>query len=313
MRNDMKIAVVGAGAMGSVYAGLLASAGNEVWAIDTWREHVDAIRAHGLRVEGASGDRTVQLHATTDASEPGPCDLVIIATKADGVASAAASVGPLLHADTLVLTIQNGLGAAERICRHLPADNVLLGVAGGFGASIRGPGHAHHNGMELVRLGELGGGITERLERVGGVWRDAGFNVKCFEDINQLVWEKFVCNVTYSGSCTIFECTIAGVQGNEHAWKVASTCAKEAYAAGVAKGVHFSFDDPVTHVREFGLKIPHSRPSMLQDYLAGRPSEIDAINGMVPVVAREVGTAAPCNEVVTAIVKGKEAAAGARR
>ena len=313
MRNDMKIAVVGAGAMGSVYAGLLASAGNEVWAIDTWREHVDAIRAHGLRVEGASGDRTVQLHATTDASEPGPCDLVIIATKADGVASAAASVGPLLHADTLVLTIQNGLGAAERICRHLPADNVLLGVAGGFGASIRGPGHAHHNGMELVRLGELGGGITERLERVGGVWRDAGFNVKCFEDINQLVWEKFVCNVTYSGSCTIFECTIAGVQGNEHAWKVASTCAAEAYAAGVAKGVHFSFDDPIAHVHEFGRKIPDSRPSMLQDYLAGRPSEIDAINGMVPVVAREVGTVAPCNEVVTAIVKGKEAAAGARR
>jgi len=304
----MKIAVVGTGAMGSVYAGLLASAGNEVWAVDTWKEHIDAIRAHGLRVEGASGGRTVRLDATTDASEPGPCDLVIIATKADGVASAAASIGPLLGDDTLVLTIQNGLGAAERICRHLPPDNVLLGVAGGFGASIRGPGHAHHNGMELVRLGELGGGITERLERVGNVWRDAGFNVRCFDDINQLVWEKFVCNVTYSGSCTIFECTIAGVQGNEHAWQVASNCAAEAYAAGVAKGVHFSFDDPIEHVREFGRKIPHSRPSMLQDYLAKRPSEIDAINGMVPVVAREVGTAAPYNEVVTAIVKAKERA-----
>ena len=309
----MKIAVVGTGAMGSVYAGLLASAGNEVWAIDTWREHIDAIRESGLRIEGASGDRTVRLDATTDASEPGPCDLVIIATKADGVASAAASIGPLLGDDTLVLTIQNGLGAAERICRHLPPDNVLLGVAGGFGASIRGPGHAHHNGMELIRLGELGGGITERLERVGGVWRDAGFNVRCFDDINQLVWEKFVCNVTYSGSCTIFECTIAGVQGNEHAWQVASNCAAEAYAAGVARGVHFSFDDPVAHVREFGRKIPHSRPSMLQDYLAKRPSEIDAINGMVPVVAREVGTAAPYNEVVTAIVKAKERAIGLER
>ena len=309
----MKIAVVGAGAMGSVYAGLLASAGNEVWAVDTWREHIDAIRAGGLRVEGASGSRTVRLHATTDASEPPPCDLVIIATKADGVASAAASIKPLLHGDTLVLTIQNGLGAAERICRHLPPDNVLLGVAGGFGASIRGPGYAHHNGMELVRLGELGGGITERLERVGGVWRDAGFNVRCFEDINQLVWEKFVCNVTYSGSCTIFECTIAGVQANEHAWKVASSCAAEAYAAGIAKEVHFSFDNPIAHVREFGEKIPDSRPSMLQDYLAKRPSEIDAINGMVPVVAREVGTAAPYNEVVTAIVRAKELAIGARQ
>ena len=306
----MKIAVVGAGAMGSVYAGLLATAGNEVWAIDTWQEHIDAIRAAGLRVEGASGDRTVRLDATTDASEPGTCDLVIIATKADGVASAAASIQPLLRGDTLVLTIQNGLGAAERICRHLPPDNVLLGVAGGFGASIRGPGHTHHNGMELVRLGELGGGITQRLERIGSVWRDAGFNVKCFHDINQLVWEKFVCNVAYSGSCTIFECTIARVQANEHAWKVASSCAAEAYGAGIAKGIHFSFDDPIAHVREFGKTIPNSRPSMLQDYLAKRPSEIDAINGMVPVVAREVGTAAPYNEVVTAIVKAKELAVG---
>ena len=304
----MKIAVVGTGAMGSVYAGLLAAAGNEVWAIDTWREHIDAIRTRGLRVEGASGDRTVRLDATADASEPGPCDLVIIATKAHGVESAAASIEPLLGSDTLVLTIQNGLGAAERICRHLPPDNVLLGVAGGFGASIRGPGHAHHNGMELIRLGELGGGITERLERIGHVWRDAGFNVRCFDDIHQLVWEKFVCNVTFSGSCTIFECTIGGVIENEQAWKVASNCAAEAYAAGVAKGVHFSFDDPVAHVRQFGAKIPNSRPSMLQDYLAKRASEIDSINGMVPVVAREVGTAAPYNEVVTAIVKAKELA-----
>ena len=76
--------------------------------------------------------------------------------------------------------------------------------------------------------------------------------------------------------------------------------------------MNFSFDDPIAHVRDFGLTIPHSRPSMLQDYLARRPSEIDAINGMVPVVAREVGTAAPCNEIVTAIVKAKEVAAGAR-
>ena len=302
----MRIAVVGTGAMGSVYAGLLAAAGNEVWAIDTWQEHIDSIRERGLRVEGASGDRTVRLDATTDASEPGPCDLVIIATKAAGVASAAASIGPLVGDDTLVLTIQNGLGAADRICRHLSPENVLLGVAGGFGASIRAPGHAHHNGMELLRLGELGGGISERLERIARVWRDAGFNVKCFEDINQLVWEKFVCNVTFSGSCTIFKCTIAEVLENEHAWNVAGNCASEAYAAGVAKGVHFSFDDPVAHVREFGSKIPNSRPSMLLDHLAKRPSEIDAINGMVPVVAREVGTAAPYNAVVTEIIKAKE-------
>ena len=87
----MKIAIVGTGAMGSVYAGLFASAGHEVWAIDRWQEHVDAMRSKGLRVEGASGDRTVRVNATSDFSEPGPCDLVVLATKAMQVAASTPS------------------------------------------------------------------------------------------------------------------------------------------------------------------------------------------------------------------------------
>jgi 2-dehydropantoate 2-reductase len=306
----MKIAVVGTGAMGSVYAGLLADAGNEVWAIDLWREHVQAMRASGLRVEGASGDRTITLNATDDMNEPGPCDLVILATKASGVEAAARAMDPLLGERSLILTIQNGLGAAERIRRHRPQDDVLIGVAGGFGASMRGPGHVHHNGMELIRLGEMDGGITDRLRRVEAVWRDAGFNVRSFDDIHQLVWEKFVCNVTFSGPCTVLRKTIGEVMASEHAWSVALRCGLEAHAAGVARGVRFSFDDPVAYVSDFGAKMPAARPSMLLDHLAGRRSEIDAINGMVPVVAREAGTEAPVNEVVSALVRDLESAFG---
>ena len=103
----MKIAVVGTGAMGSIYAGLLADAGNEVCAVDTWQEHVEAIRTTGLRVEGASGERTVMIPATTDVAEAGECDLYIVATKADGVGSAAQAIAPLLGEDSYVLTIQN--------------------------------------------------------------------------------------------------------------------------------------------------------------------------------------------------------------
>ena len=83
----MKIAIIGCGAMGSVYAALLADAGNEVWAIDTWQEHIDAIKKNGLRVEGASGDRTVKINASTNAVDAGECDLIIVATKASGVAT----------------------------------------------------------------------------------------------------------------------------------------------------------------------------------------------------------------------------------
>lgn len=294
--------------MGSVYAALLAEAGNEVWAVDVWREHVQAIREHGLRLEGASGDRVVHLNATTDAAEPGPCELVILATKAGQVGDAARSLGPLIGPGTLVLTIQNGLGAAERLTRFLPPENVLIGVAGGFGASIKGPGHAHHNGMELVRLGELQGGTSERLQRVAGVWSDAGFNVRTFDDIHQLVWEKFVCNVAFSGTCTVLGWTVGQVMDDPHAWAVATGCGVEAFEAGRAKGISFSFDDPRAYVREFGSKLRGARPSMLLDHLAHRPSEVDAINGMVPVVAREVGTAAPINEVIVSLVKARESA-----
>src|SRR2546423_7442261 len=188
--------------MGSVYAGLLASAGHEVWAIDTWREHVEAMRSTGLRVEGASGDRTVRVNATTDAADAGPCDLVILATKAMQVEKAALSIENFLLKDqTPVLSIQNGLGGPDSAAGIVGRDRVLVGVVGGFGASMRGPGHAHHNGMELVRLGELGGGaITSRLRQVEEVWRGAGFRVKVFAGIDQLGWGKVPWNWAYTGA-----------------------------------------------------------------------------------------------------------------
>ena len=118
----MKVAIVGVGAMGSVYAGLLAAAGHEVWASDTWREHIDAIRKNGLRVEGASGNRTVRVHATTQPAEAGICDLVIIATKAMHVAQAAESVKPLLGPQSVVLSIQNGVLKDAQVAHTLSWD-----------------------------------------------------------------------------------------------------------------------------------------------------------------------------------------------
>jgi len=292
--------------MGSVYAALLAAAGNEVWAIDSWREHVDAIRAKGLRVEGASGDRTVRVNATTNAADTGPCELVIIATKARDVKAAAVSARPLVGADTVVLSIQNGLGGPDMAASVLGRERVAVGVVGGFGASMRGPGHAHHNGWELVRLGELAGPVTARLRRVAEVWQGAGFRVKCFDDIDQLVWEKLICNVCYSGTCAVTERTIAEVMGDADTWRIASGCAREAYDVARKRGIKLSFDDPDAYVRDFGAKIPNARPSMLLDHLAKRRSEIDAINGAIPPAARDVGLAAPYNEVIAGLVRAKE-------
>jgi len=304
--TPQKIAIVGTGAMGSVYAALLADAGHEVWAVDAWADHVRAMNEKGLRVEGASGDRTVRLKATTNAADAGPCDLVILATKADGVEAAANAIKPILKAETPVLAIQNGLGSAEKVAIILGESRVIQGVVGGFGASMRGPGHAHHNGMELVRLGEFGGPITPRLKLVEETWAGAGFKVKVFDDIDQLVWEKLICNCAYSGPCGLMDYTIQQVLDDADMSKVSADCASEGYAVAKKKGVKLDFSDPVAYVRDFGAKIPNSRPSVLLDLLAGRKSEIDVINGSVPRVGAQVGVAAPVNATVTRLIKAKE-------
>jgi 2-dehydropantoate 2-reductase len=308
----MKVAIVGTGAMGSVYAGLLAAAGHEVWAIDAWRDHVEAMRTKGLRLEGISGDRTVKVHATTNAAEAGPCDLVILATKAMHVDAAARTIPPLLKAETPVLSIQNGLGGPDTAAAVLGRERILVGVVGGFGASMRGPGHAHHNGMELVRLGEFDGPITERLKKVEALWSGAGFRVKLFDDIDQLVWEKLLCNCAYSGLCGITELTIGDIMADPDLSKLSAACATEGFQVAKKKGIKLGFDDPVAYVRDFGSKIPKARPSVLLDLMAKRKSEIDVINGSIPRVGAEVGVDAPVNDTVTRLVRAKERALGCK-
>ena len=302
----MRIAIVGAGAMGSVYAGLLGDAGNDVWAIDPWAEHVAAIREHGLRVEGASGNRVVRVGATPDPGEVGEVDLVVIATKAMHVRAAAENARPLLGPETVVLTMQNGLGSPEVAAEVLGEERIVVGIAGGFGASVVEPGHVHHHGMELVRLGEPHGPASPRVEQIAEAWRAAGFSVQAEDDVERLVWEKLICNVCFSGTCTVLERTIGEVLDDPHAWSIASACAREAYEVAFASNIAVGFDDPEGHAAAFGERIRDARPSMLLDRLAGRPSEIDAINGAIPPRAAALGLAAPVNATITALVEAGE-------
>ena len=305
----MKIAIIGVGAMGSVYAALLADQGkHDVWAIDTWKEHVEAIRSKGLRVEGASGDRTVKVNATTNAADVKDADLVIVATKYDGVGEAAKAALAVGKPEAPILAIQNGLGSADIVADVVGSKRIMMGVVGGFGASMKGPGHAHHNGMEFLRLGEMDGGLTPRLETVANAWRSGGFKVLTFDDIHKMVWEKLICNCTYSGPCAITGLRVGELQASPSAWSVAAACAHEAFQVARAKGITLDFDDPVRYVREFGQKIPGARPSMLLDHLAGRPAEVDNINGAIPREGAKVGVATPVNSVVVALLKAKESA-----
>jgi 2-dehydropantoate 2-reductase len=303
----MKIGIVGTGCMGSVYAGLLGKAGHEVWAIDIWQAHIDAIASSGLTVSGASGNYVVDnLHVGRSPRDAGPCDLWLIVTKASEVDQVAAEIAPLLEPESVVMTFQNGLGAGERVARRIPEEQIVIGIAEGFGSSIPQPGHVHHEGMRLIRIGEMHGGMTERVQRIEHAWRDAGFNVRAFSDVDLMIWEKFLCNVTLSAPCAVFDVTVGELMSNPEAWEVALGCTAEAYRLGLAKGVQFPFDDPLQYVTDFAATIPNASPSMRLDHLARMPSEIDVINGQVVALSREIGLEAPYNETLSAIVRQQE-------
>lgn len=303
----MKIAVVGCGAMGSVYAGLLASAGNQVLVVDRWQDHVAAIRNNGLRVEGASGDRTVRMQAYETAPQEA-MDLVIIATKASQTAAAAQDARALLEAHTVVLTIQNGLGSSDLVAEAVGADRLLVGIAAAFGASLRGPGHARHEGMAAVRMGPYRALAVSEAEAVAQVWRQAGFTAEAVPDVRPMQWEKLICNVAYSAPCALTGMTVGQVMDDPEIGPVSRAAAVEALQVARGCGVNVAVTDAVAHVRAFGARIPDARPSVLLDHENRRASEIDVINGAIPRQAERCGMQAPVNATLTALVKQRERA-----
>jgi 2-dehydropantoate 2-reductase len=286
----------------------MVDAGHEVHAVTAWPDHAEAMDSKGLRCEGASGDRTVPIHGSTTTEGIGPCDLVIIATKAFDVEAAAKSCTSLLGPGTIVQTIQNGLGSPQVVAPILGADRIAVGVVGGFGASMRGPGHVHHNGMEMIRFGSYAGLPKQLLQASAKIWESAGFKVALFDDIKQMVWEKLIMNVAFSGTSCTTGLTIGEILDDAYAWPVARGCAEEAIAVATASGIKLDVGDPIAHIRKLGGKIPGARPSMLLDYQAGRACEIDAINGSIPRLGRPLGVPTPVNDTVVGIIKARERA-----
>ena len=303
----MKVVVIGCGAMGSIYAALLADAGNEVHAVDASTAHVAAINEAGLRVEGASGDRTVRLAASTQIPQ-NPVDLVIVAVKAAHVASVAPGLGALLAPKTVVLTIQNGVGSADTLAMHMPPDRLAVGIAGGFGAIQRGPGHVFHNGMNIIRMGPYAGLPVGQIEEVAALWRQAGFKAEAVSNVLAMQWEKLICNVAYSAPCALTGLTVGEVMDDPDMAPVSRAAAVEAWTIAKGLQIDLKVDDPIKLVLEFGAGVRHAKPSLLQDHENRRASEIEVINGAVTRAAARLNMAAPVNEVLVALVRQRERA-----
>jgi 2-dehydropantoate 2-reductase len=303
----MKIAILGAGAMGSVYGALFAQAGNDVWLIDRWADHMEAVRRDGLRVTGASGDWRAHPQATTDPNEVGACDLVVVATKGPGLADALKSLPLIRGQDGDVLSIQNGLGAEQKLAQAAPLDHAYVGIAGGFGASIPAPGHVHHNGLELVSVASLAKDGLPGASAIAELWAAAGFRTKADPDVKHMIWSKLICNAAFSAVCCVTGLRIGEVLNEPNAFNLAAKCACEATDVARALGVRFEFTDPADYIRRFGERIPGAKPSLLLDRLSGKRGEIDFINGAVASEAEKLAVPAPTNAALADLVRAMEA------
>ena len=164
--------------------------------------------------------------------------------------------------------------------------------------------------MRLIRIGELCGGLTERVQRLEEAWREAGFNVEAFADVSLMIWEKFLCNVTLSAPCAAFDVTVGELMANPEAWAVALGCMHGGAPRRSRQGRRVPVRRP-GRVRDDVLgTIPNASPSMRLDHLARRRSEIDVINGQVVELSRELGLDAPYNETLCAILREREARFG---
>jgi len=291
--------------MGSIYAGKLAAAGNDVLALVRRQETADRISKDGLRITGPESDVVVALRAA-DTAPAEEMDLVVLAVKAADVAAAARAALPLIGAATPVLTIQNGLGSADTVAEIVGPHRVAVGIASGFGASRRGPVHVHHNAMSAMRFGPYSTLDHSTVEQIAVLWRGAGFDADAVSDIAAMQWEKLICNVAYSAPCALTGMTVGEVMDHAHMGRVSRAAATEAWTVARAAGIAIAVPDPVEHARAFGARMPAAKPSALLDHQAHRVSEIDVINGAVPRQAERIGLDAPVNSTLTALVRSIE-------
>ncbi|MGH7265345.1 MAG: ketopantoate reductase family protein [Candidatus Rokuibacteriota bacterium] len=301
----MKVCVVGAGSMGCLYGGLLARAGTAVTLVDVWVEHVEAIRRHGLRLDGVSGDLVVPVAATTELREVEPVDAVFIQVDANTTPAAAQTAVRVLAPDGFAITFQNGIGNVERLVEAL-GDGRVLGGLSYHSAALRGPGHVTHTHAGPTWIGELDGRPTERLRRLHGVLETAGLRPAIADDVRGRIWSKFVHNSAINALCALTGLRVGEVARCPEADALQTRLIEEVLAVVRAKRITLPDRDPMRSIKEL-CRVSFNRPSMLQHLEQGRRTEIDALNGAVVREGRALGVPTPYNEAVTWLVKAVEA------
>lgn len=300
----MRIAIVGAGAMGSLFGGKL-SAAAEVTLLDPWAEHVAAMQRDGLRVTELDGGETIiPVSAATDPAAVPEADLAIIFVKSHATRQASEWASSFLASDGLALTLQNGVGNGETMAELLGAERVVTGVTS-HGATLLGPGRVRHAGKGPTHIATRPE-IAGKLADVASVFERAGFEVHLSDDLDSLVWGKLIINVGINALTGILRVPNGQLVEIQAAGELMAQAVAEAVAVCQAKGITLPYDDPLGRVQEVARATATNRASMLQDVLRGVPTEIGVINAAIVRAGKQLGIPTPVNQFIVTTIRAIE-------
>lgn len=303
--NKLTIAVIGAGAMGSLFGARLSKTA-EVVLIDPWREHVAAIAQHGLQVEALDGERST--FPLTALPEEGDLqlrvDVAIIFTKSAATLAAANLAEKVLAPHGFVLTLQNGLGNLEVIQQVVGKSRAVAGVTA-HGATLVGPGIVRHAGKGPTHISNPHAGLAGFDQLIKALGK-AGFEASLADDLDGLIWGKLIINVGINALTAILRVPNGVIARDGCGGSIMRAVVEEAVLVARALKVDLPYDDPVEQVRETCRLTAANRASMLQDMLRGAPTEIDMINGAIVRIGAALGIPTPYNHLLTDLIKALE-------
>ncbi|MYC28501.1 MAG: 2-dehydropantoate 2-reductase [Chloroflexi bacterium] len=302
----MRIAVMGAGSIGSYFGGTLALAGNHVTLIARG-EHLDAIRGQGLRIQTDDQLLVVpcgeNLAATDDPAEVGPVDLALLTVKTYQNEAAIPAMSPMVAPDTTVLCLQNGIDSYQAAASALGPEKVLPGAAY-IEAARLGPGLVRQSGSVVrIAFGEPDGGESPRGRDIEQTLIDAGIRAQFGLDIRQTLWTKFLFIATMAGVTSLSRETMAQVMPRPEWRKVIVQCMTEIEGVARADNVALEHDIVEKTVAYIEGDLEDMHASMHADIMAGRPLELEALNGAVVRAGQRVGVPTPINDLIYASLK----------
>jgi len=303
----LKICMLGAGALGSAIGGTLAAAGSEITLVDVFKPHVDAINAQGLRMRTGEGERVVRAKAAIDARHVGVVDLVIVLVKSFHTREAMQGALSLVGPNTVVMSLQNGLGHEDILADVVGKQHVIAGKTY-VGGVFLAPGQviAGVAGKETL-IGELDGTITPRVQTIADEFERAGLSTVVSSNIYGTMWEKLLVNVATGALAGITHLTYGDLYAVKEIEACAIAAVEEAMAVANANGIKLSTRDP----RDAWVKASEGLPgdfktSMLQSLENGSVTEIDFINGSVVRWGARRNVPTPVNQTLVACIKGIE-------